>query len=76
MSISDVKMTIDSGVELSAKDKSLASFGLQGDTATIFLTFRWAQYRDQSVWTMLTHLQTQTTSRVIVLGAIANHAVW
>lgn len=50
MSISEVKMTTDAGVELSGKDKSLGSFGLQGDTATIFLTFRCGAVPFQSDW--------------------------
>lgn len=40
LSISDVHLSTDSGKTLSGKTESLSSFGLQGETATVFLTFR------------------------------------
>lgn len=35
-----MKMSTDSGAEITGKDRSLESFGLKGENATVFLTFK------------------------------------
>lgn len=40
MPASDQTLSTDAGVALSADDKSLSSYGLNGESATLFLTFR------------------------------------